>query len=129
MDKPTITSMLNEGSYRDHINTVDKKGKRVWIYPVFQLGRYFTRRSIVSYTLLIFLIGTPFIKINNHPFFLFNILERRFILFGVPFWPQDFYLFALAMLTFVVGIITVTSVFGRLWCGWACPQTIFMEFI
>jgi len=71
----------------------------------------------------------PFIKLNGHPFMLLNVVERKFILFGIAFWPQDFYLFVLAMLTFVVFIIVFTALFGRLWCGWACPQTIFMEMV
>ena len=58
-----------------------------------------------------------------------NILERKFILFGMIFWPQDFFIFGIAMLTFVVFVILFTVVFGRIFCGWACPQTIFMEMV
>jgi len=68
-------------------------------------------------------------KLNGHPFILLNIIERKFILFGIAFWPQDFHLFGLAMLTFIVFIILFTALFGRIWCGWACPQTIFMEMV
>jgi len=63
------------------------------------------------------------------PCFLLNIVERKFVLFGVPFWPQDFHLFLLVVLTFVVFIVLFTAVFCRLWCGWACPQTIFLEMV
>ncbi|MFN3315846.1 MAG: 4Fe-4S binding protein, partial [Raineya sp.] len=71
----------------------------------------------------------PFIKINGHPFMLFNILERKFIIFGVPFFPQDFFLLALTLIAFIVFIALFTVVFGRLFCGWACPQTVFMEMV
>ena len=60
---------------------------------------------------------------------LFNILECKFILFGVPFWPQDFILFGLAMLVVVVFIVLFTAVYGRVFCGWICPQTIFLEMV
>lgn len=60
---------------------------------------------------------------------LFNVLERRFNIFGFPFWPQDFYLFVIAMIIGVVFIILFTAAFGRIFCGWICPQTIFMEMV
>jgi cytochrome c oxidase accessory protein FixG len=75
------------------------------------------------------MFSAPFIRIGGHPFLLFNIFERRFIIFGHIFWPQDFYLFVLATIIFVVFIVLFTVIYGRLWCGWACPQTIFMEMV
>ncbi len=60
---------------------------------------------------------------------MFNVLERKFILFGKIFWPQDFFIFAIGFLTFIVFVILFTVAFGRIWCGWACPQTIFMEMV
>jgi len=71
----------------------------------------------------------PFLKINDEPLILLNVLERKFILFGVTFWPQDFHLFVLVMITSIVFIFLFTAVFGRLFCGWICPQTIFMEML
>ncbi len=115
--------------YRDHIATVDDEGKRIWVYPKKPSGNFYQARTIVSWFLLAFLFGAPFIKINGQPLLLFNILERKFIVFGIKFWPQDFHLFALAFLTFFVFVILFTVVFGRLFCGWACPQTIFMEMV
>jgi cytochrome c oxidase accessory protein FixG len=115
--------------FRDSIATVDKRGKRIWIYPKKPKGRYTNARTYVSWILLVVLFGLPFVKINGEPMFLFNIIERRFHLFGVVFMPQDFYLFGLAMLTFLVFIILFTVVYGRLFCGWVCPQTIFMEMV
>ncbi len=116
-------------AFRDRIATVDASGKRVWIYPKKPKGRYYRWRTYVSWVLLAFLFGAPFVKIHGEPMFLFNVLERKFILFGLPFMPQDFHLFVLAMLTLVVFIILFTVVWGRLFCGWVCPQTIFMEMV
>jgi len=116
-------------AYRDKIATVDEGGKRVWVYPKKPSGRYYNARTYLSWLLLAFLFIVPFIKVGGEPLLLFNILERRFILFGVLFMPQDFHLFVLAMLTFIVFIALFTVVFGRLFCGWVCPQTIFMEMV
>lgn len=116
-------------SYRDHVATMDKTGKRVWIYPQKPKGKLFNARAIVAGVLLTMLFTLPFVKVNGEPLFLLNVVERKFIIFGYIFWPQDFFLFGLAMLTFMVFIVLFTVVFGRLWCGWACPQTIFMEMV
>jgi len=115
--------------FRDSIGTVDKEGKRLWVYPKKPKGKFYTKRGIVATLLLGLLFSGPFIKIGGQPLLLFNFFERKFVLFGIPFWPQDFYLFGLATITLVVFIILFTVVFGRVWCGWACPQTIFMELV
>ena len=119
----------NAEQFRDNIATVDKDGKRVWIYPKKPSGRFYDYRTYLTWFYLIILFGLPLIKVNGQPFVLINILERKFILFGMNFGPQDFYLFAIGMLIFLVFIILFTVVFGRLFCGWICPQTIFMEMI
>lgn len=119
----------DEEGFRDRIATVDEKGKRIWIFPKKPSGKYFTKRKIVSYLLLVLLFGLPYIKIAGEPFLMFNILERKFIIFGKIFWPQDLYLFALAMIIGIVFVIFFTIIFGRLFCGWICPQTIFMEMV
>lgn len=113
--------------FRDSIATVDARGKRIWVYPKKPEG-FFTRwRQYVSYVLLAALFAMPFVRVGGEPLFLLNILERRFVLFGQLFMPQDFHLFVFAMLTLIVFIILFTVVFGRIFCGWICPQTIFME--
>ena len=121
--------MQQEEQFRDKIATVDSDGKRVWIYPKKPSGRFYDARKWVSYGLLIVLFSAPFIKVNGAPFLMFNIIERKFSIFGQIFWPQDLYLFALTMIVLVVFIILFTVVFGRLFCGWICPQTIFMEMV
>ena len=113
--------------YRDHLSTVDSSGKRIWLYPKKPAGRFYNARTWVSFAFLAIFLIMPFIKVNGEQFLLFNILERKFVLFGLVFTPQDFHLFVLAMLTFIVFIILFTVVYGRLFCGWVCPQTVFME--
>ncbi|MCZ4319130.1 cytochrome c oxidase accessory protein CcoG [Aequorivita viscosa] len=115
--------------FRDSIGTMTEEGKRAWVYPKKPSGKLYQYRKYVSYILLAFLFIAPFVKINGNQFLLFNVLERRFNLFGFPFWPQDFYLFVIMMLIGVVFIIFFTAAFGRIFCGWICPQTIFMEMV
>ncbi|WP_372756725.1 cytochrome c oxidase accessory protein CcoG [Mariniflexile sp.] len=115
--------------FRDSISTVTKEGKRAWVFPKKPNGKFYKYRKWVSYGLLAFLLASPFIKINGNQFLMFNVLERRFNIFGFPFWPQDFYLFVISMLIGVVFIALFTVAFGRIFCGWICPQTIFMEMV
>lgn len=118
---------LADETFRDHLSTVDNTGKRIWLYPKKPKGKLTNYRSIVSYALIAFLFAAPFIKIDGQPFLLFNIIERKFIIFGQVFWPQDFFLFVIGFITTIVFITLFTVVFGRIFCGWVCPQTIFME--
>jgi cytochrome c oxidase accessory protein FixG len=118
-----------DDEFRDTLSTVDAKGKRVWIYAKKPAGHFHRWRVGVTFFLLfIFFLG-PFITLNGHPLMLFNFFERKFIVLGQVFWPQDFFLLALTLIAFFVFIILFTVVFGRIWCGWACPQTLFMEMV
>ena len=116
-------------NFRDSIGTIDESGKRNFLYPRKTNGKFTNYRRIASYILLAILVITPFIQINGRPFMMFNVLERKFILFGQIFWPEDFFLAVLAMLIGVLFIAVFTVAFGRLFCGWVCPQTIFMEHV
>jgi cytochrome c oxidase accessory protein FixG len=127
--KESESFVKDKGSFRDKISTVSDDGKRVWIFPKRPKGKFYNYRWIVASILLAILFVTPWIRYKGEPFMLFNILERKFIVFGQLFWPQDFHLVVLGLITFVVFIILFTVIFGRLFCGWACPQTIFMEFV
>lgn len=117
------------GTFRDKVATVDKEGKRIWIFPQKPKGKLYYARTWLSVLYLIVFFSLPFIHVNGHPIFLINILERKFILFGQIFWPQDFFIFGLGMVVFIVFVALFTVVFGRVFCGWACPQTIFMEMV
>jgi len=116
-------------AFRDTLGTMTEDGGRKWVYPKKPSGIFYTYRTYVSYFLLAILLTAPFIKINGNQFLLFNILERRFNIFGVPFWPQDFHLMVISMLIGIVFIILFTVVYGRIFCGWICPQTIFLEMV
>ncbi|MFN4007609.1 MAG: cytochrome c oxidase accessory protein CcoG [Chitinophagaceae bacterium] len=119
----------NPESFRDRIATVGEDGKRKWVFAQKPFGKFYNIRSIVSWCFFALFFTLPFIKINDHPLFLFNIPKAKFILFGQIFWPQDFFIFGLIMITFIVFIVLFTAAFGRLFCGWVCPQTIFMEML
>ncbi len=129
MKTRNITGQNDQGGFRDHISTVDKDGKRVWIYPKKPSGRYYKARTVVSIILMAILFGGPFITINGHPVLLLNILEREFYILGFRFWPQDMFLFGLSFISLIVFIVLFTVAYGRLFCGWICPQTIFMEML
>jgi cytochrome c oxidase accessory protein FixG len=116
-------------AFRDRIATVNEKGKRVWIFAKKPSGPYYNRRKIVSYFLLALLFAAPHIKIGSEAFLMFNVLERKFVILGKVFWPQDMYLFAVLLIIGVVFVILFTIIYGRLFCGWVCPQTIFMEMV
>ncbi len=120
---------MEADEFRDHISTVNEQGKRVWIFPKRPKGKLYEWRKITSYFLIVFLFSAPHIRFNQEPLLLFNIIDRKFVLFGNIFWPQDFYLFAIGFILFIVFIIFFTIIYGRLFCGWVCPQTIFMEMI
>lgn len=120
---------IENNSFRDKISTVSKQGKRIWIYPKKPKGQFYKARTVVSIILLMILFITPLIKVNGHPFVLFNVLERKFILFGIGFGPHDFYMFLIAFIALIVFIILFTAIYGRLFCGWICPQTVFMEMV
>ena len=122
-----MSTIADKTDFRDKVSTVDKSGKRVWVYPKKPKGRFTNWRNIVNAVLLLILFSGPFIRIGGQPLLMLNIIERKFVIFGQIFWPQDFYLFGLATLAGVVFITLFTVVYGRVFCGWICPQTIFME--
>ena len=117
------------GDFRDHLSTADRSGHRQWLYPKKPSGRFYRWRTRVSYLLLAILFVGPFVRINGNPLLLLNIVERRFSILGQIFWPQDGVIFALATLLFLTSIFVFTAAFGRLWCGWTCPQILLMEMV
>ncbi len=118
-----------ELSFRDRPINMDERGSRKWVYAKKPSGKWYTRRTIFSWFVLLFLIGVPWVRINGNPLILLDIANRKFIIFGAIFWAQDTFILALLMLSFVLFVVLFTVTFGRIWCGWACPQTIFLEMV
>ncbi|RAK67001.1 cytochrome c oxidase accessory protein CcoG [Hymenobacter edaphi] len=116
-------------SFRDSIATIDSRGKRVWLYPKQPKGPLYDARKWVSYALLTLLFAGPWLRVNELPVLMLNVVERKFIIFGQIFWPQDFFILLLGTLAFVLFVILFTVVYGRIFCGWVCPQTIFLEMV
>ena len=127
--RKTPTRAVNWDDFREHIATADKDGHRRWLYPKKPSGRWYRWRTGFSWALIFIMFVGPFVRIQGNPLLMFNIVERKFSILGQIFWPEDTIIFAVAMLTFFAGIMIFTTAFGRLWCGWACPQTVMMEMV
>lgn len=115
--------------FRDTLSIEDESGLRKWIYPKRPRGKLTNNRYVVAGIFLGLFFLMPFIKVRGEQFFLLNIFERKFIIFGQVFWPHDFHLIVLAIISLLIFIILFTVIYGRVFCGWACPQTLFMEFV
>lgn len=124
-----VNDFDDDEAFRDSLTTVNKDGSRKWVYAVQPKGRFYALRSYVSWIYLAIFFILPFIKINGIPFLQFNIIDYRFIIFGKIFTPDDFFIFSVGMITFMVFIVLFTVIYGRIFCGWVCPQTIFMEMV
>lgn len=109
--------------------TLNDDGTRNWVRPKPFKGRYYWRRFWVAWGLIGLFVSLPFIHVGGAPSVLFDIPGRRFHLFGATFLPTDGVLLMLLLLTLFVGIFLLTALFGRVWCGWGCPQTVYMEFV
>jgi cytochrome c oxidase accessory protein FixG len=133
MNAPPPSAPIHEKpdkeDFRDHIATAEADGRRRWVYARKPQGRFFQRRVYLSWVLLGILFAVPFIQLNGNPMLMLNIVTRRFSILGRIFWPQDMALLAIALLLYFTGIMIFTAAYGRIWCGWICPQTLFMEMV
>ncbi len=111
------------------LSTLEKDGSRRWLSPRVSKGAFLTQRRAVAYLLIILFTLTPYLRLNGKPLVLLDVIRREFTLFGYTFLPTDTILLALLIVTVLVGIFLMTALFGRVWCGWACPQTVYMEFV
>ncbi|MBK5298985.1 MAG: cytochrome c oxidase accessory protein CcoG [Vicinamibacteria bacterium] len=128
-ETPVDTFVEEHQTFRDELATIARDGRRRWIYARQPSGRLYRARTVVSVFLLAFLVLAPFVHFRGQPLVMLNVIERRFVLFGTMFWPQDFYLVVLIALGVLVTLALSTVTVGRVWCGWLCPQTIFMEML
>jgi cytochrome c oxidase accessory protein FixG len=128
-DSRDALAETNWQDFRDHLSTADKEGRRQWLFPRKPRGRFTRARTYLSWLLLAVMFVGPFVRVNGNPLLLLNFIERKFIILGQIFWPQDMIISAVTLLIFFTGIIVFTAAFGRLWCGWTCPQTVLMEMV
>ncbi len=114
---------------KERVTTIGEGGHRFWLYPASFSGLWLNRRRIVAYLLVLVYFLVPWTKINGHQTILLDVAERKFAVFGIVFWPQDLLIFWFFLVGSVVVIFLITAQWGRLWCGWACPQTVFLEHV
>jgi cytochrome c oxidase accessory protein FixG len=116
-------------TFRERPLTLDAEGNRKWIHARQPKGKWYTRRTIVGFSFMLFLIIAPFLRVHGHPFMQLDVLSFKFYVFGAIIGSHDTFVLALIMAIAVVSIILITAVWGRIFCGWACPQTIFLEMV
>lgn len=102
-------------------------GSRLAVHPADVSGPWIRRRYLAFAALIAFYVLAPLLPVGGHPAILLDVAHRRFYLFGQTFNAQDFWMVVLLALAFVFGLLLVTAWRGRIWCGWACPQTVFLE--
>ncbi|PIF45010.1 cytochrome c oxidase accessory protein FixG [Chryseobacterium sp. 52] len=120
---------IENDTFRNSVGTMDETGNRKWVFPRKPKGKYTNYRNYASWLMLGLFFGLPFVKINGNPFLLINLIDRKFFILGQPFYLQDFFILALGAVTSVIFVMLFTVVFGRIFCGWLCPQTLFMEMV
>ena len=111
------------------LSTLEVDGSRHWIDPKLSKGRFLHRRRILGYALIALFLGLPFLEIGGRPALLLDVVTREMSLFGMVFRPSDGFLLMLLGLTVVIAVFLVTALFGRVWCGWGCPQTVYLELV
>lgn len=116
-------------SFRDRHSNTTEEGKRKWVYALQPKGTLYSFRKYLAWVYLAVFFAIPFIKVNGMPLLQLNFPEGKFILFTKIFWPNDFFIFAVAMISMIIFIALFTIIYGRVFCGWICPQTIFLEFV
>lgn len=119
----------NPVDHKEVLYTIDTKGRRKWVYPTWLRGKYVTQRAVVAYFLVLFYLSLPWITINGKQAVLLQIFERKFTFFGTTFWATDSLILAFVLAGLGISLFFFTAVLGRVWCGWACPETVFLEFV
>jgi cytochrome c oxidase accessory protein FixG len=109
--------------------TLNEDGSRRWIRPKPAHGAFYHRRQIVAYVLMVVFIAIPHLRLRGKPWLLLDLPKREFTFFGTTFLPTDTLLLMFLMASVLITIFLLTALFGRVWCGWGCPQTVYMEFL
>ncbi|WP_417735987.1 cytochrome c oxidase accessory protein CcoG [Rosistilla oblonga] len=113
----------------DVLSTLRRDGSRRWLMPHLATGGWWRKRRVVAYILMVVFVAVPHLRVAGKPLILMDIPARQFTIFGRTFLPTDTMLLALLMLSVMFGIVLITAIAGRAWCGWACPQTVYMEYL
>ena len=111
------------------LSTLNPDGSRLWIRPKAAMGRWWRRRQVVAWALIVLFSVVPWLQIGGRPVMRLDLAKRDFVFFGTAFQPTDSLLLVLLLLSIFFGIFLITAVAGRAWCGWTCPQTVYMEFL
>ncbi|QDT03835.1 Ubp3 associated protein Bre5 [Rubripirellula lacrimiformis] len=111
------------------LSTLESDGSRRWLRPRLSKGGWWHKRRIVAYLLMVVFVAIPHLRIGGKPFILLDVVARQFTVLGRTFYPTDSILLALLLLSVFISIVLLTAIAGRAWCGWACPQTVYMEFM
>jgi len=111
------------------LSTLNQDGSRRWLTPRLSIGKFLSARRVVAYLLIVIFSAIPWININGKPVMFLNIVQREFTIFGKTFLPTDTLLLAFLLIIVFISVFLITALFGRVWCGWACPQTVYMEFL
>ncbi len=111
------------------LSTLEQDGSRRWLKPKLSKGQWWHRRRAVAYVLMVVFVLVPYIRLGGKPLIQLDIAAREFTILGHTFLPTDTLLLALTMLTAFISIVFITAVTGRAWCGWACPQTVYIEYL
>jgi len=109
------------------LSTLNKDGSRRWLRPRLSKGRFYHRRFWTAWALILLFTLVPILRMNGKPLMLFDLGVREFTLFGSTFHATDTLLLMLLMVGILLSVFLVTALLGRVWCGWACPQTVYME--
>ncbi|MCA0375621.1 MAG: cytochrome c oxidase accessory protein CcoG [Gemmatimonadetes bacterium] len=126
---PATPGSVHPGAGRRVLPTLNEDGTRRWIRPKPSHGAWWRRRRVVAYALMAIFFAAPHLRLFGKPIFLMDLPRRQFTLMGYTFLPTDTLLFMLVLASGVIGIFLVTALAGRAWCGWACPQTVYLEFL
>lgn len=111
------------------LSTMQKDGKRRWMHPVRSPGASYKQRLVVGWALIVVFVALPWIPVGGKPAILLDLAVREFTFFGLTLYPTDTLLLMLGLLTAFAGVVWATALLGRVWCGWGCPQTVYMEFV
>jgi cytochrome c oxidase accessory protein FixG len=107
--------------------SLPSNGRRKRIHPADVRGRFQRARVVVFVALIGLWAALPWIRIGAHPAVFVDVEARQLYLFGLTFNPQDTWLLFFLLTGIGFGLVYATALAGRVWCGWACPQTVFLE--